>query len=105
MTPHGLPLKERFLLHVDKTDSCWLWIGAKSMGYGAFSIRAGVPKAAHRISWELFNGPIPEGMCVLHKCDVRACVNPDHLFLGTRDTNFMDAVSKGRIPPEGFFNV
>lgn len=72
--------------------SCWLWLGAKNKnGYGVFS-----SKLAHRLSWSFFNGTIPTNLCVLHKCDVRNCVNPDHLFLGTQQENISDMISKGR---------
>jgi HNH endonuclease len=53
---------------------------------------------ASRFVWELFNGPIPAGLYVCHKCDVPACVNPDHLFLGTQSDNIQDASQKGRLP-------
>lgn len=92
------PLLERFLSHVEKTDTCWLWRGAvKPNGYGEMMLFH--PKrcsTTHRISWELFMGPIPAGLCVLHHCDVRNCVNPDHLFLGTRKDNAIDRDMKGR---------
>ena len=74
------PPEERFWEKVEKTETCWLWTAAKYPGgYGVFGIHPKVMKAAHRFSWELANGPIPEGLWVLHKCDVRHCVRPDHL--------------------------
>lgn len=67
-------------------------------GYGQFVI-AGEPRnGAHRTSYRLCIGPIPPGMCVLHKCDNPSCVNPDHLFLGTSKDNVLDAMSKDRMP-------
>lgn len=71
---------------------CWYWVGARhKLGYGL----AATGKA-HRVSWELHCGSIPEGMNVLHRCDVRCCVNPDHLFLGTQADNVHDMCDKGR---------
>ena len=76
---------------------CWLWTACvrQSDGYGTLGIK-GKTKAAHRVSWEIHNGPIPEGLCVLHRCDVPTCVNPDHLFLGTKADNTADMIAKGR---------
>lgn len=97
-------LADRFWPKVEKTEGCWLWRGTiGASGYG--KIRATGPSramlTAHRVSWELAYGPIPEGLWALHKCDIRPCVRPDHLFLGTRQDNMDDAKAKGRIyhPP------
>jgi hypothetical protein len=88
--------EQNFWKKVTKTDSCWLWTASTQKdGYGHFHEgRVGV--VAHRYSYELAKGSIPAGMKLLHTCDVRACVNPDHLKLGTQKDNVMDAVSKGR---------
>jgi predicted CXXCH cytochrome family protein len=64
-------------------------------GYGYLSV-FGRKARAHRVSWELYRGPIPKDALVLHRCDVRSCINPDHLFLGSQQANVRDAVSKGR---------
>ena len=80
----------------EPNSGCWLWIGASSpSGYGNFAVgRRQI--GAHRFSWDMRRGPIPEGMHVCHKCDVPACVNPDHLFLGTVEDNMNDMKRKGR---------
>lgn len=71
---------------------CWYWVGARNhLGYGETA-----SGKAHRVSWELHHGPIPEGMHILHRCDVRCCVNPGHLFLGTHADNMRDMAGKGR---------
>lgn len=71
---------------------CWFWVGGRDTGgYGVMR-----NKKAHRMSWVIFNGPIPPEKYVLHKCDIRCCVNPDHLFLGTQLENVRDMIAKGR---------
>lgn len=89
--------EERFWPKVQKSDSgCWMWTGALvGRGYGNFWDGNHYPPA-HVFSWKLVNGEIPDGLFVLHRCDVRACVNPDHLFLGTQRDNIRDMMSKNR---------
>src|SRR5262245_42772758 len=89
---------QRFWSYVEKTNSCWLWIGVKRRGYGAFSLGGGYV-AAHRLSYELHIGPIPKNLLVLHNCpdgDNPACVNPAHLFIGTQLDNIRDMRQKKR---------
>lgn len=89
---------ERFWAKVEKTGGCWNWTAAHNKrGYGRIRI-SGKSAHTHRISWELHNGPIPEGLWVLHKCDNPPCVNPAHLFLGTYKYNIADMIKKGRVP-------
>ena len=89
--------KERFLAHVDKTDSCWIWTGAKCLkGYGYFNMGNKITRRAHKASYLLFKGIIPKGLFVCHECDNPSCVNPDHLWLGTPLDNVHDMLTKGR---------
>ena len=75
---------------------CWLWIPReRCSGYGRVNGLPGRP-LAHRVSYEIHSGPVPVGLFVLHKCDVRDCVNPKHLFVGTRSDNMKDMHAKGR---------
>ena len=111
--PKPLPLADRFWRNVDRSneDGCWEWTGARTSspwtrrynfpgyGYSFIGSRAdgthkGIP--AHRLSWMVNIGPIPEGMIVCHHCDNPPCVRPDHLFLGTKGDNTRDMVRKGR---------
>jgi len=87
---------ENFLAKVRVTEGCWLWDGLTAHGgYGKVKAN-GKTIGAHRLSWEIHHGEIPDGQCVLHKCDVPLCVNPDHLFLGTNLDNIADRHRKGR---------
>ncbi len=91
-------LAERFWEKVVRTDDCWVWTGATTpeSGYGIISVEGRTTKA-HRVSYEMNVGPIPEGMFVCHHCDNPPCVRPDHLFVGTQADNLADGRAKGRI--------
>jgi hypothetical protein len=91
------PWQERFWLRVRKTDGCWLWTGSAHVrGYGSMKIDYRTVRA-HRLSYEMANGPIPAGAVVCHRCDTPACVRPDHLFIGGQSENMLDASAKGRL--------
>jgi len=94
----NLPIKTRFWSHVTKgnNNDCWEWFGAHDhFGYGHLKI-LGKLVSSHRLSWVLHKGKIPLNMCVLHRCDNPKCINPDHLFLGTKKDNNLDKETKGR---------
>lgn len=88
--------KERFESKFTVTPGCWIWIGGKDKyGYGQFG-EGGRNYRAHRYSYELYVGPIPDGLCACHKCDNPSCVNPDHLWPGDDKQNAEDRTAKGR---------
>ncbi len=97
-----VPIESRFWARVEKTDGCWIWNGPHGKrGYGNLCcgpIGNRRIEGAHRYSWELHNGPIPNALQVLHHCDNPRCVRPDHLFLGTAQDNVDDKCQKGRCP-------
>lgn len=95
----GKPYR-RFLVSFEPepTSGCWLWTGViRAGGYGQFYSLEWGRVAAHRAAWSFYFGPIPEGLFVCHQCDVRSCVNPAHLFLGTARDNNLDTQRKGKL--------
>lgn len=93
-------LEKRFYKHITKLpNGCWEWSGLRNYyGYGIIAKSYSLPrhKKAHRASWEIHRGPIPDGLFVCHHCDNPPCCNPDHLFLGTCKDNIQDLVKKKR---------
>jgi hypothetical protein len=105
VAPHHLEkyrpkaVEERFWSKVapPNENGCMIWQASKNKcGYGSFRVERGYPEAAHRVSYRLLKGEIPSGLVVMHACDVPACVNPDHLLLGTPQDNTADRDKKGR---------
>lgn len=94
-------LVARFWAKVKRSDGCWLWTAGTIRGYGQFHLprhwSARQTVYAHRFAWEETNGPIPDNLSVLHRCDTPLCVRPDHLFLGSQADNLADARAKGRL--------
>ena len=109
MSSYSPPLDQQtlFFENIWKTSNCWIWLRARnSRGYGVWRSRRSYSKGhykkavsiqAHRWAWEIFRGPVPDGLLVCHTCDNPPCCNPDHLFLGTPKDNAQDAVKKGRL--------
>lgn len=112
---HGLPLPprqqrerervsvaQRMEKYTQRSDGCWVWSGTinRTTGYGSLTVER-KSRYAHRLAWELDHGPIPAGLCVLHRCDNRRCVRPDHLFLGTFADNTRDMMAKGEARQHG----
>ncbi len=90
-------IEDRLTNYIDKTDTCWNWIGYKNdHGYGLISIGRGKQTRAHRFMYERYKGTIPKDMKVLHSCDNPACVNPEHLSIGTQKDNVKDMMNRGR---------
>ncbi len=104
-----IPDAERFWSKVKKTNDCWVWLASRKGGrckrkYGAFATGGRLQKQswyAHRYSYFLFHGSIPEGLDIMHECDNGLCVNPKHLKAGTREENMADASRRDRIAPFG----
>jgi hypothetical protein len=98
--PIPRPILDRFLEKISMNGGCWIWMGSKcNRGYGGIAMKkknGWSPKRTHRLSWEIFYGNIPKGLCVCHKCDTPSCVSPYHLFLGTVKDNQQDMISKNR---------
>src|SRR5688572_33256391 len=96
--------RARFAAFVDKTDRCWLWRGAKTQyGYGVFTQRRSGKKftvSAHRAQFAIRNGVCPSDKVICHSCDVKNCVNPDHLWAGSNDDNMADMAAKGTLKGE-----
>jgi hypothetical protein len=96
--PGGLGNSIKKRMRIDETTGCWIWIfKPHSGGYGTISVNYKL-WLAHRLSYHVFVEEIPDGLNVLHKCDNKMCVNPEHLFVGTQVQNLEDMIRKGRAP-------
>lgn len=96
--------KERFEEWIEPVpeSGCWLWTGKiLKNGYGRWSVSKTFQELTHRVSARIYIGDVPGDMLVLHKCDVRCCVNPQHLYFGTYKDNARDAIERGRFRPFG----
>lgn len=96
-----------FWKHTDRRgrEECWPWVGVcDNYGYGRVQFMTSMLKA-HRVSWEMANGPIPDGLIVRHKCDNPNCVNPSHLEVGTQKDNMQDASKRSRLNKRSFLNL
>jgi len=95
-------LQDKYQIDV---NGCWIWTGDKNKkGYGRLTVQSNNIKKkvrAHRVSYEVYNGPIPQGMLVCHSCDIPSCINPQHLWLGTAKENAADCKAKGRLGHRG----
>lgn len=94
-----VPPEKRFWAKVKKGDpaQCWIWMGTLGhKGHGTFRVNSKKNEGAHRFSYQSIYGEIPKGMCICHSCDNPSCVNPLHLWVGTRSDNNTDRANKGR---------
>jgi hypothetical protein len=94
-------VEERLWRHCipEPNSGCWLWLASihPKTGYAQIMMPHGKPERAHRVSYKIHKGPIPAGLDVRHTCDIRCCINPNHLITGTRKQNMADAIKRGRL--------